>query len=82
MNSACNSIEVPIFTPNKNEFKNFREFIGKIENDPKVIKAGLAKVNGFCFIFTLIFFSKTRIYLPNLFNIINVIRKKDVKKDV
>lgn len=47
MNSACKFIEVPVFTPNKNEFKNLRQFIGKIENDPEVIEAGLAKVNIF-----------------------------------
>lgn len=45
MNSACKFVDVPVFTPNQNEFGNFSEFVAKIENDPKVIKAGLAKVS-------------------------------------
>lgn len=40
-------IKVPVFRPNENEFSDFSRLIGRIEVDPNVMAAGLAKVRCF-----------------------------------
>lgn len=39
-----NFINVPVFHPNEDEFKNFYRMIRHIETSPETVAAGLAKV--------------------------------------
>ena len=34
----------PILRPTRKEFKNFREYVNKIENDPELADCGMVKV--------------------------------------
>lgn len=47
MQSTCNFINVPVFKPNEDDFKDFHRLIRQIETNPQVMEAGLAKVSCF-----------------------------------